>query len=387
MLGLTIACHEATEPLLVVNAPCADGPAFDPIALTGCLAQTGIVPRQQADSATVVIRRAIALRDSLLALSDTVSMRRAGYLTKAMQTLSDLHRRGALATIDDSARVNRIRDRIAVTIEYASGRLSPQSGRYWPAQTPGLSWHFYNSSPDAGFFFQPVETIQSVLWITPNPSTNLDTLTSRGEAIWRYAVWHTATTGARFPRWEYYLDYSLYGFTMDGPWVSGMAQGNALMLFSELYRRTQSPLWRDRAVDTFRSFTTTWDDGGVLLPPDSPDDQSIWWEEAHPSLRIWNGSVQALIAVGVYAHALDDGYVETLYQRGITTLVQRTTVGSVYDTGAWTRYCQYGPMNSQFYHNFQIQLADRLAAQSGSTNIKRIADRWRSYPVPPGTRP
>lgn len=371
-LGL-LACADHAAPASVTLPPaCRLTASMRGEDVPSCLETAGLISVSSRKGADSVIGRAAALAREWQ--RDTATYERGSLVVRSIQHVADLYARGMLA---DSARFNRIIDHVAVTAEYAEGLVPVAGSHLWPKRTPHLAWHYFAG---VGVYMQPVETVQATIWIRPTSSSSTDSLLALGEALWKYAVWHTAA-GRRFPIWEYYLPLVQYGIEMVPPWQSGMAQGEALIVFTELYRRTQSSLWRERARQTFESFQVRWDDGGVQI---ADTVGGLWWEEYHPAVRVWNGSMLALIAVGEYADASHDASATQMYLRGLARAERDTPL---YDTGTWTRYALVGPTNGQFYHSFHIQIADALYAQSGAAWAKTTADRWRSYPVPPGTRP
>ena len=163
---------------------------------------------------------------------------------------------------------------------------------------------------------------------------------------------------------------------MQPPWQSAMAQGSVMLLFTELYKRTGEPVWRQRAYEVFESYKVSWDNGGVLLPDTS---HGYWWEEYSPRVMVWNGSVKALLTLGQFGITMHDTSAMRMYSRGIDALKYYTPR---YDTGTWTLYSLTQGLNTVQYHAFCIQLLDALFAQSGDEWFKTTADRWRTYKPP-----
>ncbi|MGE3526345.1 MAG: D-glucuronyl C5-epimerase family protein, partial [Gemmatimonadales bacterium] len=182
----------------------------------------------------------------------------------------------------------------------------------------------------------------------------------------------------RIPVWEYEFTWNSGGIVNFAPWISGQAQGYALMLFAENHRRTGDPLWRDRGYETLRSLQTMWDDGGVLLPDTT---HGYWWEEFHPTARIWNGAAQAVLGVGNFWKATNDPEVGRMFDRGIEAMLYYTPE---YDTGTWTLYSKVQGNNTIAYHNSHIAILDELYNLSGIQWFKDEADKYRTYTPPPG---
>lgn len=376
VLLLAVACTDsaATAPI-VLPQRCQAGLSTAGTDVPECLALARRIStpvRREADS---IFSAALVQRDRYRSDSGQATWEKGSMIDRAIQHVADLYKTGAL---DDSARFNRLVDHVAVTVAYLRSEVPVYNNRWYPRRTPGLSWTLYDN-PAVGIYFQPVGTSQAVVWLRPDGSEPLDTLKLTGDALWRYAVWHESNS-VRFPVWEYYLPLVHSGIEIRPPWHSALAQGYALMIFTEVWRRTNDPVWRDRADMTFRSFKVTWDSDGAMLADTT---HGYWWEEYHPAIRVWNGSMNALLAVGEYAHDTNDPTAIRMYARGLEAARYYTPY---YDTGSWTRYAMIGTLNGLYYHGIHIQIADQLYAQSGDRFFKTTADRWRSYTPPPGTQ-
>lgn len=372
-LGCTDAM--APSPAEPLPARCTATLSMLGTDVPGCLAVAGHISASVRTSADSMFAAALVQRDVYRADSGQLAWEKGSMIDRALQHVADLYETGSL---DDSSRFNRLVDHVAVTVAYLRGEVPVYNSRYYPRRTPGVSWTVY-TDPNVGIYFQPVGTAQAVIWLRPEGGERLDTLKATGDALWRYAVWHESN-GVRFPVWEYYLPMVHSGVEIRPPWHSAMAQGYALMIFTEVWRRTNDPLWRARADQTFRSFMVTWDSGGAMLADTT---HGYWWEELHPAVRIWNGSMNALLAVGEYAHATNDQTAVRFYARGMEAARYFTPF---YDTGNWTRYAMIGTLNGLYYHAFHIEIADQLYLQSGDAFFRATANRWRSYTPPPGTR-
>jgi hypothetical protein len=325
------------------------------------------------DTALRVFSRAITLRDSLFVDTTPVSFTDAAYLTLSLGSIGDFYSRGLFA---DSARFHRMVDQVAITMDQVHGTITYVNGHAYPSKTPYLAWKLYDN---LGVYFQPVETAQQVAYIVTQVASPTDSVIAIAEHLYRYALWRTHR-GVRYPVWEYEFPWTSGGVSVNAPWVSGLAQAAIMVLFAECYRRTGNSLWRDRAMSVFHSLLIPWDEGGVLLPDTT---HGYWFEEFHPTVQVWNGGAQALLGVGFLATVTGDSAVKRVYQSGLAAMKYYTPF---YDTGAWTRYSRTQGLNSLFYHQFCIQIADALYTQTADTWFKDLADRWRSYSPPSGVQ-
>jgi hypothetical protein len=267
-------------------------------------------------------------------------------------------------------------DHVAVTSEYVRGTLPWVAGRAWPSATPWLSWAYY---PSVGIYFHVINTIHVVSYPTPQPSAPDDSVFHIAERIYQYALWRQHGT-TRFPVWEYQFTWSSGGVQVKAPWISGLGQAHALMLFGECYRRSHNSVWSQRGSQVLGSFLTLWDDGGTLLPDTA---HGYWWEEFHPVVRIFNGAAWAVVSLGIYTEDTGDPVGLRLFGRGLEAIKY---YAHEYDTGYWTLYSRTQGYATISYHRLHVQLMDMLYTLSGDPWFKETADRWRAYQPPPGVR-
>lgn len=372
LLGLTGACIQDPAQPAVSNSDCRLGQVTIPVTdIPLCLSRQGVLSEGDGITALSILTDAVALRDSVSVGNSAGSFWRTAEMNRAFQRVIDYFDR---AQFTDSARFHRMLDHVLVTEEYVRGTLRWIGPSAWPDATPFLSWSFYSPG---GMQFQAVNTVQSVAPLFPRSTVPTDSLLGMGEQLYRYALWRQYAA-RRYPVWEYNFTFSAGGVTLIAPWISGLAQGYGIILFTELYRRTGDPLWRDRAYETLESYKVTWDNGGVLLPDTT---HGYWWAEYHPTVRVWNGAAQATLAVGELWEVTRDPEVKRMFDRGIESIKYYT---HLYDTGTWTLYSRTQWYNTVSYHNSCVRILDALFTVSGDGWFKSLADRWRAYTPPPG---
>lgn len=129
--------------------------------------------------------------------------------------------------------------------------------------------------------------------------------------------------------YPYTFDFQEYGEkanTARAPWFSGMAQGEALRLFTELYEVTHETRWQDAAQHTFQSFMYP------LLPKEDVHEHPwVWrvdndgwlWIEEYPTPNINDNTINgfgfALYGIIEYARTFHDAQAVMLAQGGLTT--------------------------------------------------------------------
>jgi D-glucuronyl C5-epimerase-like protein len=373
LVGVMLTIARLSQPDAAgIDSRCQVGPALSGADVAWCLLRVGRITPEVYRSADSLVRAATQLADSLRADTGVNAYFKYVDMVRAVGHLADFYNGGLFP---GSVRFDRLVDHVAVTAEYARGTIHRYNNVYYPARTPQLGWTYYENY---GFYFQPVNTVQQLAYLLGASSVPLDTLQKLGHAIWAYAVWHSGG-GRKFPRWEYEFPwYASRAVWLSPPWESAMAQGTVMELFTELYRRTLAPVWRDRAEAVFQSYRVSMNDGGAMLPDTS---HGYWWEEYHPRVMVWNGSVKALLILGDYAQTFQDASALRMYTRGIEALKYYTPR---YDSGTWTYYSLTGYLNTKSYHTFEVQELDALYTQNGDVWFKTLADRWRAYTPPPG---
>ena len=367
-----VACTDTPSAPIGSQGACRYGQTtLAAIYVPTCMRSYGLLSKAVASSDSAYLDSVLVIRDSLARDTTSTAFWKSAELTRATQSVVDFYARGLF---DDSARFNRMLDHIRVTQEYLSGTLFWNGPEAWPKTTPYLAWSLY---PNTGIFFQPVNTVQSVASLFPRATVTTDSLLNMGEQLYRYALWRKSAA-LRFPVWEYEFTWSSGGVTVLAPWVSSQAQGYAIILFTENYRRTGDELWLSRAYEVLNSYRVLWDEGGVMLPDTS---HGYWWEEFHPAVMIWNGAAQALLAVGELWRATNDSTVKRMFDRGVEAMKYYTPE---FDTGYWTLYSRTQWYNTVAYHQSCIRIMDALYTVSGDTWFDSVATRWRTYVPPPG---
>ncbi|MEP7325492.1 MAG: D-glucuronyl C5-epimerase family protein [Gemmatimonadota bacterium] len=362
------SADSATHP----GADCPPVDLTDAPAVATCLFDRHIISAKDRDSALALFGVAESTADSFRALGDAVSHEQSARILRALASVTGFQSRGLFG---DSARFHRIMDVVSVAIEIAEGRVPLMgAGTVRPGATPHLVWFSY---PGIGVFFQPVTTVQTVAYIIPQAGMPTDSFVNIAEQMYHYALWREVA-GVRFPVWEYDFTWTSGGVTNEAPWISGMNQGVVVELFAECFKRTGNPIWRDRAYEVLNSMKVNWSQGGVRLDDTT---HGYWWEEFHPIVQVWNGSVNAVIGVGHLWEVTQDPEVKQMFDRGIEAIKYYTPQ---YDTGTWTLYSRTEGLNTVGYHNVCIAMLDVLFAQTGDQWFKDTADRWRGYTPPAG---
>lgn len=196
-------------------------------------------------------------------------------------------------------------------------------------------------------------------------------------------------SGMFFP---YPFDFALHGNTANtirAPWYSGMAQGQALSLFSRLADITKEPSWRLAADATFAS---------LLLPPDAQNtslpfvswvdsDKHLWIDEyAQQPLtkadRTFNGHIFAVFGVWDYFRISQDARAAKIFAGALENV--RYHVDRGWRLRSWiSHYCLTHGTLSAKYHQIHVGQLLTLHAITASTSWAVWSDRFRDdYPRP-----
>ncbi|GGS28628.1 D-glucuronyl C5-epimerase family protein [Actinokineospora fastidiosa] len=188
----------------------------------------------------------------------------------------------------------------------------------------------------------------------------------------------------------YPFDFSLHGLpgaTMRAPWFSGMAQGQALSLFTRLHQVTGEQWWRDAAEATFTSFRNAPAQG--LPSVVDIDSAGYLWLEEYPrwptadSDRTLNGHVFAAFGLYDYHQLTGDPLARDLWN-GSLAHTRHYLVNGFRVPDYISRYCLAHPtVQSPRYHQIHWTQMLTLHASTGDALWSRYADLLRSdYPPP-----
>lgn len=198
--------------------------------------------------------------------------------------------------------------------------------------------------------------------------------------------------GLYFP---YPFDFPLGGLkkhTLEAPWWSAMAQGEALSLFVRLYEATGEARWREAADQAF----ATLDDTG---PRDEPWSvyvdrrRYLWFEEYAGNLKpliVLNGHMFAMFGVWDYHHLTGSPKAAELFDASATTM--REYLPLFRSEGEASYYCIRLPLcsreqwKSEKYHGIVERQMRFIADMSDDRWFSREADRFAAdyagWPLP-----
>ncbi|MBN1895978.1 hypothetical protein JW906_15945 [bacterium] len=183
--------------------------------------------------------------------------------------------------------------------------------------------------------------------------------------------------------WPYLFDIPFYGIRH--PWVSGMAQAEAVSLLLRAHQHTGEAAYLKTARRAYSLLPVPVQEGGVLS---AFPDGGIFIEE-YPSpagiTAVLNGALFGILGVIDFSACTEDAGTAAFLRRLLDSL--RANIGR-YDCGYWSRYDlhQTGRLSSRIYHKLHILQLTALAERLQEPWIRAVLDRWEGYAHSPGCR-
>lgn len=180
--------------------------------------------------------------------------------------------------------------------------------------------------------------------------------------------------------WKYTFDVTAAGVAVHAPWISAMAQGQAISLLVRAYSATHDQRHLDAARLALRPFELSVEDGGVVADWDGLP----WYEEyaAVGANHVLNGYEFAL--VGLHDLADRDADAGRLFSAGIASLTAHI---AVFDAPAARSqyYAAFGGgrfLVDDDYRQAHALLTLSLADWTADTILAAYAKRWAGYLTP-----
>ncbi|MFF7205957.1 D-glucuronyl C5-epimerase family protein [Streptomyces sp. NPDC008141] len=171
------------------------------------------------------------------------------------------------------------------------------------------------------------------------------------------------------------------GITYRAPWYSGMAQGEAISLFTQLAQldgvtEQERTLYKAAADGAFASLLRA-DDGKPWAV--NKDKNGYLWIQEYPmdapgvSDYTYNGMIFAMFGLWDYFQATGNPLAEKLYDGSLTTM--RAHFPRLRNTRWYSYYCNTHRIPSPTYHQHHINLLRQLHWQTGSPSIAHQHDQ------------
>jgi len=176
--------------------------------------------------------------------------------------------------------------------------------------------------------------------------------------------------------WYYRIPIPFYRIAV--PWISGMAQGEAISVLLRACQLTGDEKYRQTAFEAWKVFLLSIPDGGVV--GSFPDGKPL--VEEYPSAQsltgVLNGSIFAMFGVYDFSRFSGDPRAKQLFEQlsdALKSNIHR------YDCGYWSYYDLKSPrrLASKTYHRLHIELLQQLSDMTGEKVFRTYARRWQSY--------
>lgn len=164
-------------------------------------------------------------------------------------------------------------------------------------------------------------------------------------------------------------------YSVDIPWVHGIAQSMGLSALLRAYDYTGERCYKDDAVSVLQSYDRSVVDKGIRYE----DEYGVWFEEyalTDPP-HVLNGFLFTLFGLyELYIYA-DNLHAKELFDVGCKTLMNTLCL---FDTGKWSLYRLNTPHLSPLnYHRLHINQLHVLYQLSGIVFFNKIVERWKNY--------
>lgn len=278
-----------------------------------------------------------------------------------------------------------------VAIGLAATPAAADTGPYldfadWPTFAPG-------ESTMGGTFIGPegVPQVRYAWGVEDNPVTVCHWALQH-YSWWTQSHWQTdldaALAGADWliahqtdGRFEYHFAIDVNGVQMDAPWISALAQGEAMSLLVRAGNATGDPKYIAAAEAALAAFDVASSDGGVLGEWDG-----VPWYEEYPGAgerHVLNGFEFALIGLHDLAGHSPDA--QRLFQAGVASLQARI---ATFDAPGSRSQFYAGIGRSVVaapYPHVDAVLTRTLATITGDPTLAAWAGRWEGYLEPAAT--
>ena len=176
--------------------------------------------------------------------------------------------------------------------------------------------------------------------------------------------------------WKYQFDILSHNIT--APWVSGMAQGQALSVLLRAFQLTNDKRYLSPVKGAWSIFHIPVTDGGVISY--FPDGKPIIEEYPSPDqlVGVLNGFIFAIFGIYDYALFTDEKSDYQFCSQFIDSLAHNL---HRYDCGFWSYYDLKQPLRlaSKPYHRIHIEQLNQLHRITNQRVFRSRHDRWKEY--------
>jgi len=176
--------------------------------------------------------------------------------------------------------------------------------------------------------------------------------------------------------WRYLFDVPL--LKIKAPWISGMAQGQALSVLLRAHQISGQKKYLNAAKSAWNIFNVEVEFGGVISK--FPDGKPVI--EEYPTVSqascVLNGFIYAILGVYEYSIYTEEKSAKEKFANFVDSLMSNVFR---FDCGYWSYYDQapHRRLASKSYHQIHIIQLQELFKITKENVFKEFADRWQDY--------
>ncbi len=176
--------------------------------------------------------------------------------------------------------------------------------------------------------------------------------------------------------WVYQFDLPYYRLV--SPWISGMAQGQALSVLLRAHQLTKKDQFLNLAQRAWKCFSFSAAQGGVCSR--FPDGKIVIEEypSAFQTTAVLNGFIFAIFGVYDYARYTEAAAARRFFDELVASLKQNLFR---YDSGYWSYYDLAEPLRltSKVYHQLHICQLKKMYQLTNEEKFRIYFERWEKY--------
>ena len=256
--------------------------------------------------------------------------------------------------------------------DFSAAQRLVRGGFHGPLDPTGIP--FYDQK-DGALQYNAIIIAQYALALVPGALEGDESSRRALETQADWLVENQEESGVRKGFWLQRFDNRKYA-ELRNPWVSALAQGNALSALLRAHEILCKEDYLTAAEGAFQAIRLPLSEGGVLFE----EGEDLWLEEYPLSSpgHVLNGAVYALFGVLDYARVSGDPRAWDLWERGAGTVARHLPA---FDTGFWSLYEMANPeLTSVHYHkNIHLPQLQALFLLTGDPTVEAIVRQWRRY--------
>jgi hypothetical protein len=163
---------------------------------------------------------------------------------------------------------------------------------------------------------------------------------------------------------------------MKAPWVSGMAQAQAMQALIKAHNITNDNRYLNLTDRLLNSFFVEVKDGGVTYK-----DNDGWWYEEYPNpntsleRRVLNGMGFTLLGLYDYYLYTGNSVAKYLFDKGMISLIENL---DKYDDDPYSLYDLSGKPADRYYHLIHLEVLEKLYKITNEPILKEYFEKWKS---------